>query len=605
MGSRTRGKYSNGRPSHSTFMRGFRNPSPLRNTLAAVAFAIGMVHFEEVAWALGKTVQARVYRENPVRTPALEVLPLLIDPDDDRLSNGWFQVRSCEDLGAARAVGDLGLVRVCSLRQAAVLPSDRRYAPEPRPPSTQAEPADPFAEVSAYHHMARTISFVQSRISSGEPPLREPLEVVVGASISSALLERVERGADSLVGLEGAYYFPRTDPTGALVRESFGTERGLLCISRMGGINLAYDGDAIAHETAHAIMDNGHRLSGFRATPDGLSREPDALSEAWADYVAAASSGDSGIAEYVAQARGSFVARNLDNDVRADVAISGDPYLESLAYSGALWRTRARGSQAQAAVLDAAVLQAARSDDTRSDSTARELFGSVADTLRAQDQGDVATALEAELALRDVAGPSVSAVRMRAWLPDTELRSPAAFFLAPGKAAAHTNDIAPGLFQVRIDIPAGATKLRGTLRRNAYRTRPFGSQRTTAAALVALASWDSPVTWNAGHPAAEQRPFDAAFAFDVPAGARIAYLQIANAGDEDGGFDGLTISFASRATEAQPPSSSTGGCAITAHDVAPSSVPWPVIALSLSAFATRPARRRPSYLSQKQSAQRS
>ena len=82
--------------------------------------------------------------------------------------------------------------------------------------------------------------------------------------------------------------------------------------------------------------------------------------------------------------------------------------------------------------------------------------------------------------------------------------------------------------------------------------------------LVALVAWDAPLDWDGGERLAVRAPLDGeVFEVAIPDGAREAFVQLANAGEESGSYDALALTFLDAMPSAPPAVlEPAGGCAI-------------------------------------------
>gem|GEM_PF-2260987 len=526
--------------------------------LVGLVGLVGLVALFVVAPA--HAARALVYPVNPVRTPAVELTPLAIAPTNAWLESPLLRVRSCADRGRTalvRAVAPAP-IRACTLEAVARPNDEGDYDAAPRSePDASAEP-DAFAEASAYHHVTRTFTFFE-RLLGESLAGRSPLEVVVSGRLSEAFFGRDDR----LVPMAGALYLPARDDAGGPFRAYLGTERDLIWVGAAPSVDFAYDGDVVVHEAAHAVLDGGSRIHGYRRTIDGLSADPEALAEALADYFAAVITGDPMIGEYALDGVAPASARDLEATPPELARLTGDPHHAGVVFAGALWSARRALSAADAPRFDAVIAKLARRSDTPSTIGMDELGARLIEELRASAVDT--SALEEALRERRILPTPRAIVDVR---PDGALLSPAGSFLAPGTSVASDPStrpaLAPGLFQVRVAIPPGAKALRGSARLFASRASVWGAPTGTPMALVALVAWDAPLDWESAEPHGVRAPLDGeVFEVAIPDGAGEAFVQLANAGEETGSYDALSLTFL-HATASAPPEvlEASGGCAI-------------------------------------------
>ena len=534
--------------------------------------------------------RALVYPVNPVRTPAVELKSLAIAPTGASLESPLLRVRSCADRGRTTLVPTVSPtpIRACTLEAAARPNDDGDYDAPPRSvPDARGEP-DAFAEASAYHHVTRTLTFFEGLLGESLAG-RPPLDVVVSGRLPDAFFG----GDDRLAPRAGALYLPARDGAGAPFRAYLGTERDLIWVGATPSVDFAYDADVVVHETAHAVLDRGSRIHGYRRTIDGLSADPEALSEALADYFAAVVTGDPVIGEYALDGVAPASARDLEATPPELARLTGDPHRAGVVFAGALWSARRALSAADASRFDAAIAELARRPDTPSTVKMDELGALLVEELQASAVDT--SSLEEALRERRILPTPRAIVDVR---PDGALLSPAGAFLAPGTLAASApstrSALAPGLFQVRVAIPSGVKVLRGSARIFASRAGVWGAPPGTPMSLVALVAWDAPLDWDSAEPQGVRAPLDGeVFEVAIPDGAREAFVQLANAGEESGSYDALSLTF----LDAMPSPASaviedSGGCALARRAPASSlhELAWLLGAVGVALVRRRRAR---------------
>ncbi len=511
--------------------------------------------------------RAQVYAENPTRTPALQLLPLATPPTTNApLANAHFQVRSCIDGDAAVDLSAFGLgprVPTCALEGRAKADPSGDITFPPRALLVPRGEVDAFAETSAYYHVGRTLEFFRALLPPDEPVLVEPLEVIVSGLVSGAV---TGAGGDALGPFSNAFYVARTDPKGAFLRRYVGLDGNFVWFGQSSTVNFAYDGDLVAHETAHAVLNPDRRLGGVRHTSWGMANDPEALNEGLADYFAAIQTDNGAIAEFASRVLGPGAVRSLDFPP-GDGWLTGDPYAQGLGYAGALRRVRQGvGSMERMRAFDASIVHTLRSDRLRPDPSFEEFILLLKDELAATGHGDLGRALDAELAAGPVAAPTgVVAVGVA-----TPFTSSTGGFFVPGRRRARADgDLAPGFFQLRVALPEGASTLRGGVRVLPWTAFDWGAQRGKASAPLLLVSWDGPILWEEGALKSAVERVDAATVFElpIPPGTREVHVQLSNGGDEDGAVGEIGFSFPAPTANGSDGKGSTStesaaGCAV-------------------------------------------
>jgi len=489
---------------------------------ARIALASTLLSLE--AHAAGN---ARVYARNPLRTPTPSVVALPIAVSGATLTSAGLRAVSCVDEGAG----------VCALRNVARADATGDFLFDPAT-DPDVVTTDAFAETSAYVHAARAIALFRT-LGGADPPFARadrPLTVVANARLAEATGGR-------LGAFGGAFFLG--DESGAL-RTAFGVSGDAVVLGVGPSLAFAYDADVVVHETTHALVHTTLGAAGYRATPRGLTAEPEAISEAISDYFAAVAANDPRLGDYVARvAEAPDALRAIDR--RATCAdLTGEPHDDGLVLSGALWE--ARSAAGDPVAFDRAVYRALEPRETMISFAA---FGA-----RVRDP-----ALDRALTARGVgAEPCVPTRELRTAQSLTTLH------IAPGTRRSG-GSLAPGVVQLRAEVPAGTVRAR--VRFAGGSTPLFGATPTPFNPLV-LARWDGPITWSGPSydaPLAVETElsgasFEAVLDAATPA-ARTLYLQIANRGEADGFYDAITIAFEAAPPSPLPPAPSAGGSGCT------------------------------------------
>jgi hypothetical protein len=489
--------------------------------------------------ALFLAARVLTFATSPARNPDPELLTPAIAPAAT-LTTPFLKTWSCVDRGAVHTV------RACTLEQIATADANGDFVAPPRV-VTDALP-DPAAEASAFYHAARARSFFEGLAGHALP---NAVDVVAGLRMPEALRDgdTASRPDATLDPFPFSFYLRAGEiPAFDAV---YGTTRGTVWLGRGQTRDLAYDGTVVAHEMTHAMLDGVLHARGFRLGPYGASAEPDALNEALADYFAAAMNELPAIGEWAA-GEVSAGYRSLDTFVSCPRAIDGQAHDESLLFSGALWSARNAREPSARAAFDAAVYRAVTRTPARPDVG----YADVADAI----EGDAGVAVRVELARRMAGCPPIIALT-------APLRGG---FHAPGTTAFDA-DLAPGVLQLRVEITPGSTALHVELEAAGVAPPLFASPRSPFAPVV-LASWDAELRWEGTRSnATTETPLtgDRLLRGDlpIPAGARVAYLQIANRGQSDGAYDYVTVTMTSEApsTPPEPVYAAGSGCSTSSQ----------------------------------------
>ncbi len=443
------------------------------------------------------------------------------EPEDS-----WLSVVTCE----------LDDETVCHLR--ALAAQEPSAAPVCHPsPRGRAEHDPACAERSALGHLSRAAGFFRRLAASSEPDPRvaeplfpETLHVLLGPP-------KAKRANGSSAALPWALFLARDDHDGALLRQFVGLAEPFVWVGWAFRAQAANAEDVLAHELTHAVLGRGRTLPSWVVAEKGASIEAQSVAEGLADYFAAAFSEDPRIGESATR-----TPRDIAAPPPEFALLSGRPHLEGAVLSTTLWRTRAPLSAAQQQVFDALVFRIARTTPqvVRMNAFAENLLAA----LRTTELEPVRTRLQDGFRERGIlprAGPIVDLV------PERRLLAPDLGFVLPGRQGT-PHALMPGVFQVRVALPERARTLRGRFRAVPVAHDPWMAEPRSPAERVALVSWDRPLQWNpvrAAMPATATSLSVQADTFEaaIPAGAKSAFLQFANAGEATCAFNDLVIGF--------------------------------------------------------------
>jgi hypothetical protein len=558
-------------------------------------------------------VRAFTFETNPARSAHPSMLPILLPPAGERLETRELVARSCRDDGEARVVSLDGTrrdVRVCAIVPLArAKAGDFVYPPLDVPESTEAtrKADDPFAEVSLYYHAARAHAFFRELGGGEAPPLgSSPLALLAGVRVARGLLEGdFETASRKDVPLDPfpfALHLPGSAGEGDAFRALYGVTGGALLFGQGYARDFAYDGDVVYHELTHALISATLHVGGLRITEHGASAEPEAIDEALADYFSSALAGDPLVGEYASgEVPDGSALRSLDNQASCPGSITGQPHADGLVMSGALWSVRSALDPGSRRSFDAAIYQALRLSPGRADLSfadlAALLLASLSDTV-----ASAAPLLRDELARRGVL-PECVPVRIAG--AAQSVAGEGGPFFAPGTNAFPGSEIAPGVVQLDLELPAGAR--RAVVRfagADAPRSALFGRPGTPFRPVV-LAQWDRPLVWRSegGRVTSDAavvvdadrdaQSFTATI--DVPPGVRVVRLQIGNRGAEDGAYDHVAVRFDEGPADPPTPIEARGsGCVASAapgYATRGAGMAWLVLAVASAARVRRGRRR--------------
>jgi hypothetical protein len=193
---------------------------------------------------------------------------------------------------------------------------------------------DALAEVNAFYTLNRAADRL---LALGAPPVVD-LEVIT--NLRSA--EECTVSMPTLAAYDNAYF----DSDARRPRLAFG---------QGSHADLAYDGDIVIHELVHAVQHFMHVLDDgvVRLESWGRSDDVTAITEATADYFAAALGGSARIGGYAFPDH----ARDLAAPRRCPADLVGEPHDDGMFLSSALWRAREAAPAAGRELLDRAVMR--------------------------------------------------------------------------------------------------------------------------------------------------------------------------------------------------------------------------------------------------------
>lgn len=565
--------------------------------------------------------KAKVYTFNPVTTPTLATNDLAIAPEGQTLTNPFLQSSNCIDKKTVKTVNVTGFdltVHVCDLTQTAAPNASGDYLYDPSDVAGSAEArSDTFSEVSMYYHASKAYAFFRSLQGDDtaqvvvDKPLRLIANLQIPDGIQSGDLSKAGDPNVPLAPFQNAFFAPAAGGLGALFQQLYGFEAGALWFGQGPKRDYSYDGDVIYHEFTHAVVDATLKLEAWHVDARGAIDSPGAMNEGLADYFSSAITGDPNVGEYAAADIGipdGQPIRTLDNKDTC-AGLGGEAHDDSTVFSGGLWSARMSLPEADRVKFDAALYKAMRASPGAGDLGYEDLTKLFLATLTT-DLPAGATALEAKMTERGLL-PACERILPYAGAP-LQARDSRLGFAAPGKQSVDVKGTAPGILQVKADVPANAQSMKVSFSVHTG-GGAFGGNAKPFTPVV-LARLGSPITWDpkstAGHDAtlkATPTPAsgNASATIDLPAGtpAGAIYVQIASIGDADGAYDQLAVEFTvppaeggdgdagAPASGAAPSAASTdSGCSAT--HVSPSTTVLPGTLGLLAALAALALRRR-------------
>jgi MYXO-CTERM domain-containing protein len=247
----------------------------------------------------------RFYENNPTTDHAMPVDLELTDlTSRDHLTGRYARIASCDQLSAD-----------CGTIQHAVADADGNFLFDPMPRAYD----DAFAEVSAYHHVTRVVSYMETAHS---------FDWSCG-------------GSDAIQVLVNYTEMPNSPYDNAAFSPGFRGGCGFLLFGQGGTDDFAYDGDVVYHEFGHAVTDAITDL-GFFGTGNAPNYDPLAINEGTSDYWASAVQGNPQIAESIMILEGGRggALRTIDDDLTCPYDLIGEGHYDGRLWSGLGWASR-------------------------------------------------------------------------------------------------------------------------------------------------------------------------------------------------------------------------------------------------------------------------
>ena len=506
---------------------------------------------------------AQVYPSNPEKSKDPQLLPFAMDPVDGKLENPFVRTFNCVDRKQAKNVSFSGFnlkVHTCDLEQLAKPNAEGNfiYAAKDVPDPGAAE--DEYSEVSMYYHATRAYDYFRKLQGSTDAQVvaDKPLRTIANLRIDGAALSgNIAAAGDvntPLSPFQNAFFSPKGGGLGAIFAQIYGFDDGSMWFGQGPRRDYSYDGDVVIHEFGHAMVDNSIKLEAWTIDSGGASAAPGAMNEGLSDYFAAALTGDPDVGEYASKdfSETARVIRTLSNKDTCDSSILGQVHFDSTLFSGALWDARTKLPEGDRQKLDAAIYKSLRTNANRGRVSYTELAQLFLTTVGA-DLPAAKPVLEAAFTERKVL-PGCVRVRTfegKALEAPTGPSSPGAYS-APGKPTVGQRDNAPGILTIKSAIPAGSTK--GTfsfkvLDRGGGGGGVLGGGGKPFAPVLyvkfgAAITWttkgkltsDADLTLPLGEKATSGE-------FEIPADAKEVFVQLGNAGDQDGSYTTMSFAF--------------------------------------------------------------
>ncbi|MFO0734505.1 MAG: hypothetical protein U0270_01435 [Labilithrix sp.] len=503
---------------------------------------------------------ARVFESNPTKTPKTTTKELALEPSGGFLTNPFIEAHNCIDNKSVKSL-DVGIaidVHVCDIDQVAKADKQGNFLYDPIDDQTAASRSDEFSEVAIYYHASKAYAFF--RDLQGDPDAQvvvdKPLRTIANLQLPKGLLQgNIAQAGNPDLPLEpfqNAFFAPGAGGLGGVFAQLYGFDAGALWFGQGPKRDYAYDGDVVYHEFTHAVVDDTLKLVVWHVDKYGAIDAPGAMNEGLADYFSSAITGEPDVGEYASTDLGATtgVIRTLDNqDSCANLA--GEVHADSTPFSGGLWEARASLAAADRAKFDKALYKAMRQNAGHGDVGFEDLIGLFLEVLDT-DLPKGATALQAAMTKRRLLVDGKGCDRVIEYGTDPVASSQKRLgFAAPGTNSVKIKSIAPGIIQIKANIPDDATQIHVSFlqAQGAGAANPLGGNAKPFAPTV-LVKIGAPILWDPksqnGHDAPLRKAAqDSEVTLDLPSerNGDAAYVQIASTGEADGAYNDVTIEF--------------------------------------------------------------
>lgn len=240
-------------------------------------------HTQEAPFAYGA-----VFKENPVTTPEVSVVPIEhLDMDSNHLYGQFARAESCADIELCEMVAP-------AAARSEVPGAELVYAPQ----LVFGTEPDPFAEVNAYRNVTDIHHW-----------MRETFGFTEDFGGHAWIWVKVGRLWDN------AGYYEATAESDPFLLFGRGTEAD--------PVNFAYDADTAHHEFGHAVLDRLWKHPWLARDLYGTDAAMGAIEEALADMVALLFSGDPTLNGYVTRSRSGI------NDARCPESLVSEGHFDA------------------------------------------------------------------------------------------------------------------------------------------------------------------------------------------------------------------------------------------------------------------------------------
>lgn len=410
-------------------------------------------------WDAAKSAQkAKVYENNPIKTPTTTEVTLDNDPSKPGLENALVKGFNCIDKKTVRDV-NFGIslkVHTCDLIPTITPDSSGDYLSITPVPNA---PEDQYAELSMFYHTDKVYNFVKGLgfPDSKVIQLNAVANLRIPQGMSSYDTAKMANPDLPLAPFDNAF-FAEKDP---LLSTAFGLEGDAMWFGQGTLADFGYDGDVVYHEFGHFVVSRTIKLGGGTwQDAFGLSYSPGGLNESIADIVSFMVTKDPELGEYTTQGLGLPKGKGLRSATNSFVfpqAITGEVHQDSEPHTAAVWKVYGALDATKKATFEKAFLETlltAPQGNLGYADFAELLIKKIESKLDAPTGAALRTAYEERGIKKDeprvipYAGAGINSV-----VPELGIHAPGKSDMPSGKNAS----LAPNLFQIGYDAPAGGT----------------------------------------------------------------------------------------------------------------------------------------------------
>jgi len=301
------------------------------------------------------TNNANLFLNNPVRDDwkTSRVVVTGVDDPEGLMTGPYANVFNCpnEEGGWTKEyeLPFLGLTKLalCNIAKTVKPDPDASYL-SVTVPKDLLDPGDGFAELMAFYHVNAIHDYYKG--VHGFEGMDFPLETYVNLMAYIEMENPLEGIPSGWVTFDNAMFMPGEsfealeEMAEDALKEFLGIEDDLAipfkndAIMFMQGekVDFAYDADVIYHEYTHAVV-GGDRLWGYGVDEYGLDAAPTAINEAYADYFACSVLGDPITGEFALGTLTNSDGRDISQFRKCPDGYAGEPHIDGLMYSSALW----------------------------------------------------------------------------------------------------------------------------------------------------------------------------------------------------------------------------------------------------------------------------